>query len=211
MLLNKMIMKKIAMLFAFVASSLLIVGCEGSTGPQGPPGPPGIGEVPFVEDIRVSFDTNLNSVSQTYTHKNNPKVKVYDGDVVMVFVMDGNTKDGLPIWAPLPKRFFVDVEEGGAKIEKELEYSYTFSRYDVEIDAKANAALGNFNGDGKDHPGFLKNMIFRLIYIPGKDPVISTKSIKANDNNKSSGNTTLSYEEAVRKYNLEDVKVVKNY
>ncbi|MCC9043803.1 hypothetical protein LNQ81_14075 [Myroides sp. M-43] len=201
-------MKKIAMLFAFVASSLLIAGCEGSTGPQGPPGQT---MYPFVEDIRVSFDTNLNSFSQTYTHKNNPKVKVYDGDVVLVFVMDGNTKDGLPIWAPLPKRFFVDVKEGEVKIEKELEYSYTFSRYDVEIDAKANAALGNFNGDGKDHPGFLKNMIFRLVYIPGNDPVVSTKSVKTNNDTKKSGNTTLSYEEAVRKYNLEDVKVVKNY
>lgn len=196
------------MLFAFVASSLLIVGCEGSTGPQGPPGPT---MFPFVEDIRVSFDTNLNSFTQTYTHKNNPRVKVYDGDVVLVFVMDGNTKDGLPIWAPLPKRFLVDVKEGVVTTEKELEYSYTFSKYDVEIDAKANAALGNFNGDGKGHPGFLKNMIFRLVYIPGNDPVNNTKSVKANNDTKTSGNTTLSYEEAVRKYNLEDVKVVKNY
>lgn len=193
-------MKKIAMLFAFVASTLTLVGCEGPTGPQGPPGPT---DYPFVEDIRASFDGDLNSFTQKIGEKHNSRVKVLDGDVLLVYVLNGTTKDGLPIWAPLPHRYFVDVD----KVEKELEYSYDFSRYDYQIYANANTQLKYFTGSGaKDDPGFLKNMIFRLVYIPARDPINNTNAVK-NTSNK----TVLSYEEAVRKYNLEGVKVVKSY
>ena len=126
-----------------------------------------------------------------------------DGDLVFVFIADKFSNDGKPLFSPLPTRYFVDVD----KVEKELEYSYNYSPYDTEIVARANAPLGFFNGDGDKHEGFIKNMIFRIVYIPGSTPVIGTKS----DNSKESEKTSLSYEEVVRKYNLEDVKVVKKY
>ncbi|AJA69979.1 hypothetical protein HX045_05525 [Myroides odoratimimus] len=190
-------MKKIAMLFAFVATSLL-VGCEGSTGPQGPPGPT---MYPYVEEIKLSFTKDLTSTiqGQLIKHPNG----FVDGDLVFVFIADKFSNDGKPLFSPLPTRYFVDVD----KVEKELEYSYNYSPYDTEIVARANAPLGFFNGDGDKHEGFIKNMIFRIVYIPGSTPVIGTKS----DNSKESEKTSLSYEEVVRKYNLEDVKVVKKY
>ncbi|MDR0194335.1 MAG: hypothetical protein LBI73_04375 [Myroides sp.] len=197
-------MKKIAMLFAFVATTLLAAGCEGPSGPQGPPGP---NIFPHVQEVKLSFDQNLESKFQSQSVKH--PVELYKGDVVLVYVMDSQDSNGNPVWSPLPRRFFVDVLEGGSEVRKELEYSYVFSPSNVLIEALADAPLKHFNGSGKvGDLGYLKNMYFRLVYIPGQDPQRQSNNVSKSVEE---GNTTLSYEEAVRKYNLEGVKVVKNY
>ncbi|WP_121964721.1 hypothetical protein [Myroides sp. N17-2] len=201
-------MKKIAMLFAFVASSLLIVGCEGSTGPQGPPGP---SIFPYVMETRLSFDGKPNDavVGHAFTHP----VKVYDGDVLLVYILDGSVTDNqgtkFPVWTPLSKSYYKTNSD--TKIEHQLEFSYNFSVLDYEIVASSDRDLGFFRAQNSNEIPYLVDRTFRIVYIPGANPKSNTKSVKANNDTKSSGNTTLSYEEAVRKYNLEDVKVVKNY
>lgn len=205
MLLNKMIMKKIAMLFAFVASSLLIVGCEGSTGPQGPPGP---SIFPYVMETMISFDSKPNDAvsGQAFNH---PR-KVYTGDVILVYMLDGyitdNKGEKLPVWTPLPKSYYrTDI---ATNIEHQVEFTYNFTVLDYEIIASSDRELDFFRAHSKDDIDYLKNRTFRIVYIPGENPqTIKGNSIK----NTEKGTTTLSYEEAVRKYNLEDVKVVKNY
>ncbi|ALU27219.1 MULTISPECIES: hypothetical protein [Myroides] len=192
-------MKKIAMLFAFVATSLL-VGCEGSTGPQGPPGPPGVGEFPYVMETTLSFDKNLNDSYLTLPVKH--PVELFKGDVILVFIKDVDSSSKEPRWYALPKKFYTKVDG----VEKDLEYSYAFSPDQVDIIAEANAPLINFNGNNTT-PSVLRNQVFRIMYIPGADPKIRNNSLNVS----TKGATTLSYEEAVRKYNLEDVKVVKKY
>jgi len=191
-------MKKIAMLFAFVASSLLVIGCEGSTGPQGPPGPPGPTELPQVFEKTLSFDRKLNESSDIQSIKH--PVELFKGDVILVFIMDVDSNIKNPRWYALPKKFYTKVNG----VEKDLEYSYAFSPDNLDIIAEANAPLINFNGNNTT-PSVLRNQVFRIMYIPGNDPRSKTVSKSVE-----SGATTLSYEEAVRKYNLEGVKVIKD-
>lgn len=192
------IMKKIFGIALLMVGALFLGSCEGSDGPQGPPGPPGTGELAQVFETKIDFSNDLNTLQSSSIIKN--PVKVYDGDFVLVYVLEGATKDNLPIWSPLPKRYFVTDESTNK--EEELEYSFNFSRYDVEINAGATAPFRLFNGDGKGHPGFVKDMVFRIIYVPGADPNTKSKSVK-------SDKKRLTYEEAIVKYNLQNVEVTK--
>lgn len=196
-------MKKIAMLFAFVATTLLAVGCEGPSGPQGPPGP---SVYPYVMEKSISFDDKPNDAvaPRAFSHP----VRVYDGDVLLVYILDGNVTDNngnkYPTWTPLPKRYFrTNID---TKIEHELEYTYNFSLVDFEIVASSDTNLGFFRDNQPGDINYLKNRTFRIVYVPGADPQMKSNSVKSTD-----AKTTLSYEEAVRKYNLEGVKVIKNY
>lgn len=195
-------MKKIAMLFAFVATSLL-VGCEGATGPQGPPGPT---MYPYVLEKRISFDDKPND--GLVEHAFNHPIKVYDGDVLLVYILDGSVSNGntnFPKWTPLPMSYYRTNTD--TNIEHQLEFTYNFSVLDFAVVASSDRDLGFFRANSPGDIDYLKNRTFRIVYIPGANPEMKTNTIKS----KRTGGTTLSYEEVVRKYNLENVKVVKDY
>lgn len=193
---RKQIMKRMAMLFALIVSGIIFSNCEG---PEGPPGPT---VYPYVTDIKLNFDGDLNAniASQLVRHD----VKLYQGDVVLIFVMEDTDNEGNPIWSPLPQRYF--VYDNATQQDEELEYIYNYGVNDFEIIARATAPLDIFNGNGS-HPGFLKNMIFRIIYVPGADPVQKFNST----NSSNSEIHSLSYDEVVAKYNLQNINVVKKY
>lgn len=187
-------MKKIIMLFAIVLGGLL-ASCEG---PEGPQGPTGGYDYANIFEYRLNFDRNLNNTSAT--NAVNHPLKVYSGDIMLVYVMRETDKNNNPIWEPLPKRYFV-ANQGN---QYELEYTYNFGLNDFQIVADADGPLRLFNGNGGNDLGVLHDMIFRVVYIGGNNPVFKTLS----------GDTVseakpLSYEEAVAKYNLKDVPVVK--
>lgn len=192
------IMKKIFGIALLMVGALFLGSCEGSDGPQGPPGPPGAGELAQVFETKIDFSTNLDE-NKVVKEVKNP-IEVFKGDYVLVYVLEGATKDNLPIWSPLPKRYFVTDES--INKEEELEYSFNFSVYDVQIAASATTNLRLFNGDGKGHPGFVKDMVFRIIYVPGADPNTKSRSVKSDQKR-------LTYEEAIVKYNLQNVEVTK--
>ncbi len=192
-------MKKLGIIVAFIAGALFLGSCEGPTGPEGPGGP---AIYPEVYEYKLDFNKDLNASVVSQLVKN--PVKVFDGDVALVYLMTDLTQDDRPIWSPLPHRYF--VTNSSTNKEEELEFNYNFSIYDIEFTASSAGKLGIFNGDGQDHPGFLKNRIFRVVYVPAQDPI--QKKASADSKN---DRTPLSYDEAVLKYNLQNVKVNKQY
>lgn len=187
-------MKKLILLVTCVITGLFITSCEG---PQGPQGPPGGNDYANIFEYHLNFDKNLNNTQSENTIKH--PIKVYSGDVLLIYVLRETDKNGNPIWESLPKRYFV-TNQG---IPYELEYTYNFGLNDFQIIADANGPLRLFNGNGGNDIGVLHDMIFRVVYIGGKNPVFKTNNIKAMDN------SPLSYEAAVAKYNLQNVEVVK--
>lgn len=187
-------MKKLIFLVTCVISGLFITSCEG---PQGPQGPPGGNEYANIFEYRLNFDKNLNNTFAENTVKH--PIKVYDGDVLLIYILRETDKHNNPIWEPLPKRYFVSSQGN----QYELEYTYNFGLNDFQIIADADAPLRLFNGNGKDDIGVLHDMIFRVVYIGGENPIFRTNSIKT------VSNSPLSYEAAVAKYNLQNIEVVK--
>ncbi len=187
-------MKKLVLLFTVVITGLFVASCEG---PQGPQGPSGGADYANVFEYHLNFDKNLNGTQSENTVKH--PIKVYNGDVLLIYVLKEIDKNKNPIWEPLPKRYFV-TNQGN---QYELEYTYNFGLNDFQIIADADAPLRLFNGNGGNDIGVLHDMIFRVVYIAGKNPVYRTNSIQ------SVNEAPLSYEAAVAKYNLQNIEVVK--
>lgn len=191
-------MKKLILVCTVVLGALFTVSCEG---PRGPQGPPGGNEIANVFEYHLNFNQNLNAniASQIVKHP----TKVYLGDAVFVYVLEKTDKNGDPIWSPLPMRYF--VENTTTQKDEELEYIYNFGLDDFEIVARATAPLGMFNeipGD-KNNPGYVTDMIFRVVYVAGKDPIQRNAAVQSKDV------APLSYDELLLKYNLTNSPVKK--
>lgn len=191
-------MKKIMLLCAVVLGGLFTISCEGPRGPQGG------NEYPYVAEYSLSFDRNLNVDIASQVVKN--PFELHIGDVALIFIEDGKTNNGNPVWVPLPARYFVGDEASGRT--EELEYFYNFSANDFEIIARGSTMLDFFaNARGEKGPiNHLRNRIFRVVFVPGLDPV-NRNATQAT----STDATPLSYDEAVVKYNLQKVEVHKKY
>lgn len=194
-------MKKIMLICTVVLGSLFTMSCEG---PRGPQGPQGGNEYPYVMDIRLSFDKNLNEhvASNFVTHP----IDLHIGDVVLIYIKDGTTKKGDPIWTPLPIRYFVN--DAATQKDEELEYLFNFAPEDFEIIARATVPLDFFaNASGPNGPmNYIRNQEFRVVYIPALDPIKRTTSQSVKEEVK-----PLSYDDAVVKYNLQNVEIHKKY
>ena len=204
-------MKKLMLMCAIVVGSLVTLSCEGPRGsqgmpgPEGPEGPAGGGaEYAKIFEYHLSFNQNLDSnmADQVVKHP----TKVYLGDAVMIYVLEETDKNGNPIWSPLPMRYF--VENTATQRDEELEYIYNYGLDDFKIIARATAPLGLFNGTpgSKDDLGYVTDMIFRVVYIAGKDPVQKNAAVKATADEK-----PLGYDELLLKYNLTKSPVKKMY
>lgn len=108
---------------------------------------------------------------------------IYSSDVILMYRQTGSTNDGSPIWQQIPRTMYITV----AGEEEELDYDFDFSRYDFTIYAGGTYDLATT-------PQYIKNQNFRLVIIPagfgGKNA--------ANDLSK------LSYEEVIKKFNIDD-------
>ncbi|MGG5578446.1 hypothetical protein ACPDHL_14050 [Myroides sp. C15-4] len=197
-------MKKLMLVCAVVLGGLFTISCEGPRGPQGPQGPNGGSEPAQVFEYHLDFnqDLNANIAGQVVKHP----TKVYFGDAVMIFVFEGVDKDKNPIWSPLPIRYF--VEDQVAQKDEELEYIYRYGLNDFTIEARATAPLGLFNGTPgpKGDPGYVTDMIFRVVYLAGQDPIQKSAAVKQDSTAK-----PMSYEEVLLKYDLTKSPVKKMY
>lgn len=190
-------MKKLSLIVAFITGALFLGSCEGPTGPEGKPGP---AIYPEIFEYSFSFDGDLDKNVVGYLQQ--APVKVYEGDIVLAYIMTDVTKDNKRIWTPMPYRYFVtDIDTNK---EEELEFTYNFSPYDIEITASASTKLRLFNGDAQGKNSLLKDRVFRVAYIPAQNPRQVNKSVEGKN-----VRTPLSYEEAVAKYNLQNVTVKK--
>ncbi|MEN2487561.1 hypothetical protein AAYQ05_07150 [Flavobacterium sp. B11] len=173
-------MKKILTLFA-VIGLIAFSSCEGPEGPPGPPGSPAAAEVFEIEKVNFSATAN----SEIYF---NFKSQTYLGDVVLVYRYDGpDPKTNRDIWVPLPDSHYYN--DGGLYFT----YKFDFTQDNVRIFTEGYGLSAN-----PIPSDFVVNQIFRIVVVPGFDPIVTGKSVNK-----------LDYYEVIKKYNIDDSNVKK--
>ena len=155
-------MKKISLLFAFIAFSLTSCSSDepGPPGPQGPPGEPGLIGTVFEADV----DFMADDYSVVIPIPEN--IEIYQTDVVLVYLLeavDNNT--GADIWTPLPQTFYLD--------EGEVVYNYNFTADNVAIFLDGTVDLSTLDA------AFTTDQIFRIVIVPAGE--IDAMSIDASN------------------------------
>jgi hypothetical protein len=148
------IMQKILTLLLF--ASLLFVSCRGEQGFPGKDGEDGEDGVNILGQV---FKVELDFIKENqYTNVLIPypsNIEVYDGDVVMVYVLDG--VDGeLDIWEPLPRTLYFS--------DGILLYGFNYTLVDVELFLDGTLDLNSLASE------LTQNLIFRLAILPSVLP-----------------------------------------
>jgi len=103
---------------------------------------------PVVYDLtNVDFDL-IDGVFTISREFNNV---MYDTDVLLVYIKNGSTSNGSPIWQQIPITFY--LSDGN-----EVDYNFDFSIYDVQI-----YAGGTFDLAGTS---FVNEKTFRIVFVP---------------------------------------------
>lgn len=109
----------------------------------------------------VSFTNNSTTgytISRTF---NNP---LYNGDVVLVYRMDGTTTNGSPIWQQIPRTLYLN--------QGELDYDFDFSKNDVQIYAGGTYDLATT-------PQYINNQTFRVVIVPASTGKVDYSNYEA--------------------------------
>jgi len=136
-------MKKLIVLLVCVT----LLSCEG---PQGPPGLNGVNILGNVFEANVNFNPN-NDYSAIVPFPNN--IQVFDSDIVMVYLLDGQVNGSADIWTPLPRSFFFN---DGLQVV----YNFDHTSADVNLFLDGNINLNTLG------PAFTNNQIFRIAILP---------------------------------------------
>jgi len=159
-------MKKLSIVFgAFL--SLFLISCEGPVGRPGSDGRDGLDGLDGVNilgsviDIEGSFSFD-NDYTIGYEFPNT--VEVFETDVVLVYLLWGQTEDGngdlVDIWRLMPQTRILD--------QGLLQYNYDHTFFDVAMFLEADFDLGALL------PGDTDNQVFRIAILPADS--ISGKS-----------------------------------
>ena len=149
-------MKKISLLFAFIAFSLTSCSSD-EPGPQGPPGPPGPPGEPGVNILGQTFE--FEDVDFTYYDDDNfyatvitipSEIEVIESDAILVYRR--GVVDGTEIWSMIPQNIFLD--------EGIIQYAFNHTADDIELLIDGNFDLSNLDD------GFTQNQFFRFIVVP---------------------------------------------
>lgn len=138
---------KSIILFLAITGSLVFSSC------QGDPGPPGQdGGVLFSQVFETTLNFNsANSFAQVVSFNG---IEVFESDVVLVYLLSGQTNDGLDIWTPLPQTFFPP--------QGTLLYSFDHTYVDANIFLDANFDLNSLGTT------FTNNKTFRIAIVPAE-------------------------------------------
>lgn len=79
---------------------------------------------------------------------------VYDGDVVMVYILWDQTDEELDVWRPLPQSIFLT--------DGSFQYNFDYTLYDVQIYVEANFDRSELASAD------LQNQTFRIAVIPAE-------------------------------------------
>ncbi len=131
----------------------------------------------------VSFAYNATDGWNIYQAFNG---SLYDSDVVLIFRQTG-TSNGNPIWQQIPRTLYLT--------EGELDYDFDFTINDFYIYAGGTIDFASQTQSFKD--AYLNNQTFRVVLVPA--------SFGKNTN--TTDITKLSYEEVIKKYNIDDSNV----
>lgn len=132
-------------------SVALFAACEGPAGPPGMPGEDGLDGVNILGttfEIQGSF-TPANEYMLYYQFPSN--FEVYDGDVVMVYIL-WELSDGTDVWRALPQTQFFN--------EGPMIYNFDFTLNDVQIYID-----GTINPDILA-PEWTDDQVFRIAVLP---------------------------------------------
>jgi len=171
-------MKKFIPLVLLLISSIFIFSCKDDND-----------DIVQVEvDYPTVYDINVNLVQNAtnYYGFNQPlNFPLLSQDIVLVY-RKNNPGQNAPVWEPLPKTYFFGSDE--------MDYTFDFTRNDVQLDLNANFDLSTTDAGFKNQ--YINGQTFRVVLVPavfgGKSSVDVTK---------------LSYDEVIRLYNIDDSKV----
>lgn len=143
------------------------------------------------DDVYVDYDTfpvvydlknvNFEQIDGVYTISRTLNTPMYDTDMMLIYMQNGNTNNGAPIWQPLPINFY--LPDG-----HEVDYNYDFSRYDFQIYAGATFPLGGTT--------YISNKTFRIVFVPASWGKNADNQVNYND-----------YESVIRYFNIDDTNV----
>lgn len=143
------------------------------------------------DDVYVDYDTypvvydlrnvNFELIDGVYTISRTLNNALYETDMILIYMQNGATNNGSPIWQPLPINFY--LSDGN-----EVDYSYDFSRYDFQI-----YAGGTFNLGGTS---YVNNQTFRIVFVPASYGRNNDNQVDYND-----------YESVIRYFNIDDTNV----
>lgn len=175
-------MKKFIPLVLLLISSIFILSCKDDND-----------DIVQVEvDYPTVYDINVNLVQNdtNYFGFNQPfNGALLSQDIVLVY-RKSNPGQNNPIWESLPKTYFFGADE--------MDYTFNFTREDVQIDLNANFNLATTDGTFKSQ--YINGQTFRVVLVPA---VFGNKNANSVDPRK------LSYEEVIRLYNIDDSKIGK--
>ena len=141
----------------------LLSACEGEQGPAGVPGEDGYNILGTVFEIEGTFSSS-NDYLLYYQFPSS--FEIYDGDVVMVYIL-WETSDGLDVWRALPQTIFFN--------EGPLVYNFDYTLADVQIMLEGAIDFTSLDAVWTD------NQIFRIAVIPAD--LAQNKSLDITDYN----------------------------
>ncbi len=172
-------MKKFIPLVLLLISSIFIFSCKDDNN-----------DVQVQVDYPTVYDLNINLIQNDpdyYGYNQKFNRSLLNQDIVLVY-RKNNPGANSPIWEPLPKTYFFP--------EGTMDYTFNFTTTDVQIDLNADFNL-SIKEDNNFRNIYLNGQTFRIVLVPavfGKN-VVDPR--------------TLSYEEVIAKYHIDDSKVGK--
>lgn len=143
-------------------------------------------EYPAVYDLNATFSYNDTDGWNYYQKLDRAML---NEDYILIFRQSGSS-NGNPIWQQIPRTLFIP--------EGELDYDFDFTKLDFFIYAGGTINFANQSQVFKD--AYLNNQRFRVVLVP---------AVNGFNNKNTVDPRTLSYEEVIAKYNIDDSKIGK--
>lgn len=133
---------------------------------------------PVVYDLR---NVNFELIDGVYTISRTFNTPMFDSDVILVYIQNGATSDGFPIWQQIPITYYLG--DGN-----EVDYNFDFTIYDVAI-----YAGGTFSLAGSQ---YVNNQTFRIVFVPASFDGKTDNQVDYSN-----------YESVIQYYNIDDTNV----
>ncbi len=160
-------MKTLAQLLIFLAT-ISLVSCEGPMGPVGPPGADGDAIIGTVFEIEDDF-TPANKYRLVFYYPNS--FKMYDTDIVLVYMLWEVTDDGKDVWRLMPQTVVLkEIYDDWAETDV-LQYNFDYTFTDVQIFLEGTVDFNTLL------PAETNDQVFRVVVLP------ADFAAKANINN----------------------------
>ena len=183
-------MKKFWPLLILLISSLFIISCDNSDDNDSNNNNVNV-EYPAVFDLPVTFqmgkDNNGNNDPTFFTYQHNFSGMLTQ-DIALVY-RKANPGSNDPRWEPLPRTYFFGSNA--------MDYTYNFQTNIVNLQLSADFDLTKIYPDYNPQ-NYVYNQTFRVVLVP---TIYGNKNANAADLRK------MSYEDVIKKYNINDSNV----